>query len=210
MLGLIECLRAFNRKERYYVVRKLLGEASAAPTLAFCAELGGKLDLIIPADPWWAMDYHLDSIYAALILARDNAPERIYENKNKDKCVIHGHQEDMDLLLAYDERDVSHLIFIEAKGVTAWANQPMKSKMDRLGSIFGPEGKDWPGVVPHLVLMSPRPPRDLNVQAWPQWAVPSGKAAWIELPIPTKLKRVMRCDSKGVPDKTGAFWTVVS
>ena len=207
MLRLIECLSAFNRKERYYVVRKLLGNASHPPAPSFRHELGSELDLTIPADPWWAMDYHLDWMYAALVLARDNAPERVYEHTG----IIRAQQEDMDLLLAYDDGDTTHLIFVEAKGVTGYSNQQMTSKMDRLAQIFGQDGKAWPGVTPHLVLLSPKPPSNkLKMQAWPQWAAPRGEFAWIPLCIPENLKRVTRCDAQRHRDQTGNFWTIVS
>lgn len=206
MQRLIESLRAFNRKERYYVVRHVLGEASAAPAAAFCNALGRELGLTIPADPWWAMDYHLDWIYAALVLARDNAPDRVYENTG----AIRAQQEDVDLLLAYDDRETTQLIFVEAKGVTGWTNEQMASKTRRFETIFGEDGDSWPGVAPHLVLLSPQRPIGLDARAWPQWAAPDGQFAWIPLAIPDRLTRVTRCDSQGHPDIKGQFWTLVS
>lgn len=213
MMNLIECLRSFNRKERFHLIGEFLGDASHAPAPEFRAKLGKALELSLPADPWWAMDYHLDWITAALHLARDNARNKVYRNTER---VIQANQEDVDLLLAYDDGDVSHLVLVEAKGVTGWTNKQMASKMKRLEQIFGPDGQAWTGVVPHLALMSPRRPVGLNEQAWPQWAAPGEKAAWIKLPIPAelsvpeKLNKVTRCDPQGHPDIAGQFWTIQS
>ncbi len=66
---LVECLKAFNRKERYWLLRNALGAPALELLLsgAFRDRLGKLLDTDIPSDAWWAMDYHIDWVFAALV-----------------------------------------------------------------------------------------------------------------------------------------------
>jgi len=48
--------------------------------------------------------------------------------------------------MAYDSGDDTHLILVEAKGVTDWINKQIDSKVGRLVQIFGKDGKMWAGL----------------------------------------------------------------
>jgi hypothetical protein len=209
MSQLIKHLKQFNSKERFFLVGQILGNPDFVPSPKFRKELGIVLNpLEIPDKVFSAMDYHLDWIYASLKLATDEEASKIYVNSDK---VIMGQQEDVDFLIAFDEGNETHIVFLEAKGVTGWTNKQMSSKIRRFIQIFGKDGKKWPGVTPHLVIISPKEPQRLTTEDW-EWCAPEGKAKWMELSIPEGqgLKRVTRCNESGKEDINGTFWTVVS
>jgi hypothetical protein len=138
-------------------------------------------------------------------LARDNDLKKIYPNEGR---VIKAQQEDVDWLIAFEDAGVTHVILIEAKGVTGWTNKQMTSKANRLKDIFGNEGNFWPGVVPHFVIMSPKRTAGLEMKKWPQWMAPNGNVGWIQLEVLEGLQRVVRCNEQGGEDKGGSFWKV--
>ena len=111
--------------------------------------------------------------------------------------------EDVDLLVAFDEGNITHLLLIEAKGETGWTNKQTLSKANRLERIFGTDGTNYPQVKPHFGLMSPRPPKQLKSRLWPAWMTRNGEHIWFELKVPSDRRRVMRCDSIGRPSAGG-------
>ena len=206
MHGLIDCLRSFNSKERFFLLGQVLGNPDFTPSSSFREELGRVLGLHIPEDSLSAMDYHLDWIYASLKLAAEG--HRATHIHSNAEGIIKAQQEDVDYLLAYDSGDDTHLLLIEAKAVTGWTNKQMASKVARLVQIFGNDGRIWPGVIPHLVIMSPRQPRGLKTDAWPQWIAPNGEIPWLRLSVPAGLKAVSRFDAQGKRDANGLHWKV--
>ena len=205
--GLIECLRRFNAKERFFLVGQALGNPQFTLGREFRTEIADTLGLRLPEDPFCAMDYHLDWLYAGLQMRADGGENRVYPN---DAEIIKAQQEDVDLLIGYADNDATHIIVVEAKGVTGWTNSQMQSKAARLMEIFGDDGCRWAHVVPHFILMSPRESKGLKVSEWPKWMAPGGRVSWIELHVPTDLKRVSRCGPNGTPSADGKFWTIVN
>jgi hypothetical protein len=128
---LIDNLINFNSKERFYLVRQILGNLKFVPDPAFMEELSQVLHLDVPKTiPFSAMDYHLDWLYASLVISEQNdINDKVFNRDN----IIKAQQEDLDFILAYG----CHIVLIEAKGVTGWTNKQMKSKADRLREIFG-------------------------------------------------------------------------
>ena len=113
MEHLIECLKSFNSKERFFLLGHVFDNPAFLISSKFRRELEGKLDIIISEDAFAAMDYHLDWLYASLIWAED------YEKKGEPYLkndIIEGNQEDIDFIIAFDDESISHLIFVEAKG----------------------------------------------------------------------------------------------
>jgi len=204
---LIDCLRSFNAKERFFLLAQALGNPSFVPSSCFRKELGRVVELEIPQDPLSAMDYHIDWIYAGLQFAADSQKVRIYSNA---EGIIRAQQEDVDYLVAFDDGDDTHLILIEAKGVTGWTNKQIDSKIRRLVQIFGNDGTMWAGVIPHFVIMSPRRPSGLTTNAWPEWVAPNGEVPWLELSVPKGLRAVTRCDAHGKRDARGRHWRVIT
>jgi hypothetical protein len=204
-MRLVETLASFNRKERFFLVGWALGNPRFTLSESFRHELGKAIDVVIPAHAFAAMDYHLDWIYASLFLcARLDAPNP-YENTGH----ISATQEDVDLLVAFDERDTVHLILLEAKGATGWTNAQLASKADRLRAIFGDDGAAWEGVTPPFLIVSPVRSNRLRHSGWPGWMAPGGGPVWLPMPMSPGLRRITRCDEQGRPAIRGTFWTVV-
>ena len=134
MTDVIEYLKKFNRKERYWLRHRTLGDERNNPfTLSdnFGKELEGKLNVCIPKDAFVAMDYHFDWLNIALFLGNRpkmlNCRIRISEVSTK----INKNQEDIDLLVTFKDGK-THLIFIEAKADSPWKKGQLKSKAERL------------------------------------------------------------------------------
>ncbi len=70
------------------------------------------------------MDYHLDWIYASALLAAADDTGTVHSNKNG---LVTGHQEDIDLVVAYEGGDGAHIVMVVAKGVTGWTNKQATS-----------------------------------------------------------------------------------
>ena len=202
---IIQNLREFNRKERFYVVGMALGNHDFRLDYAFREKLGKELELSVPEDAFAAMDYHLDWIYASIFLAK-NPAKMIYEKTRE----ITATQEDSDFVIAYQEGEDCHIILIEAKGAFAFNNAQLNHKACRLSEIFGSNGEKWSGVVPHFAIISPYKPTLLNYAGWPSWMHPDGKVKWLKLDMRGPLKKITRCNSEGKTDKNGQYWKVES
>ena len=89
-----------------------------------------------------------------------------------------GNQEDIDLLVAFEADDTTHLMLIEAKAETGWTNKQTFLKAERLQRIFGKDGARYPQVKPYFRLTSPRPPKQLESDLWPAWMTRVGQPIW--------------------------------
>ena len=173
MIGVIDNLKSFNRKERFFFVGMALGNPNFELSPGFRVKLNETLRLDVPEDAFTAMDYHLDWIYASLFLFFNGNADGVYPNSDKK---IKATQQDVDLLVGYQEDErACHIIMLEAKGVTGWTNAQMKSKARRLRDIFGENGNKRPGIIPHFALVSPKEPQRLDAGSWPAWMKPDNK-----------------------------------
>lgn len=212
MDGLVDALKSFNRKERYYVVRNaLVGRDGFALEPEFGRRLSDVVgaNMPVPPDAFVAIDYHLDWLYAALCVARGTAvDERETENPLQDPRhpdagrVVTGKQEDIDLLVAFDVDSSTHLILVEAKGVTSWSRGKLRSKCSRLAGIFDADLVAERTVVPAVILWSPREstnldpkhldPKKPNEQTnLPSW-IAGEKFRRLQLDVPAGLRSVRR------------------
>ena len=208
MENIIDCLSSFNSKERFFLVGQILGNPHFNLSKDFCKDINDKLRINISDnsnETFAAMDYHLDWLYASLKIATENGNNTIYSNKDK---IIKAQQEDIDFIIAYKDGEICHIILIEAKGVTGWTNDQIKSKTNRLKIIFGEDLKKWKNVIPHFVLMSPKEPEKLNISNWPEWMKTNKQINWIKLKIQEDLKMVSRCNEMGDEDQKGEYWKV--
>jgi len=198
MNNLIEILESFNRKERYHLVKMILGGFKVSDEFIALLKSHG---IEIPKDHFAAMDYHIDWIYSSLVCCFEGRDEKsIFKNDGR----ISGSQEDVDFLIAYkDSQNKYNLIFLEAKGVTGWSNDQIESKSRRLEAIFGKEGDKWRGsVILHSFLLSPKGPKNLEKNS--KWF-----NKWIHLDMdPSVLKFVTRCDDNGRKSKTDTNWKI--
>ena len=138
MSDLIKHLRSFNRKERFILLQAALGTDTFSLDDGFRERLGEVVGATVPADAFVAMDYHLDWLQMALYLAATPSPPSPIPSDDLFKA----NQEDVDLLVAFDDTATTHLVLVEAKMETGWTNSQLCSKAQRLRLIFG---TDRPG-----------------------------------------------------------------
>ena len=177
-----------------------------------------EIDCKIPADAWWAMDYHFDWLVGALHLYRKE-----YGNSNVTKNetnLIKGNQEDVDLIVCFKQT----LILIEAKATSGWNEKQLHSKFDRFEAILKLK-KELPlsELKVFLVLMSPRKPslkKPILDRLVGDLEGSKDKGEFNYLPLVIndpnpkesglQFSRVTRCkDNKGVVGKSGEFWKIV-
>ena len=206
MATLLEYLESFNRKERFFLVGEALGNPAFRLSSDFRTRLGAVFGLAIPDDALVAMDYHLDWIYASLVLAAGDGESAVLSN---DEHLVSGNPEDVDLLVAFGDEGTIQLLLLEAKAETGWTNKQTLSKAERLRRIFGDDGGRFASVKPHFGLLSPRPPGRLESRRWPAWMARGGAPVWLELPVPGGRRRVTRCDASGRASATGGFFRVL-
>lgn len=205
--SLICILESFNRKERFFLIAEALGKKNFELSQNFRQDLAEALELPfpIPDDASCWMDYHLDWVYASLLLHRDGDQDSYdaaqFPGKEKGATVNVGeNQEDADLLIAFPHDGLTQLIFVEAKGATLFGNSQIASKGKRLGYIFGSQGKAFADRChPYFVVSCPTKPsirsepegkRGLYIGALPGWMTKNGTDLyWHELVLPPKEGR---------------------
>jgi hypothetical protein len=205
MTGILDHLVEFNRKERFLLIGMALGNPEFRLSQSFRDTVQDSLGLRIPAEAFVGMDYHLDWLYASVYLHEHGGEELPHPNLDK---IIRAQQEDIDLLIAYQDGAVCRIVLLEAKGAAGFTNKQMRSKALRLREIFGERGDVFPGVSPHFAIVSPREPQRLATTDWSPWMMPSGRIPWIRMTIPTSLKRITQCTEVGKPSRGGGFWRV--
>jgi hypothetical protein len=72
MDSLAQVLERFNRKERNLLIRAILSDKKPPPppplSEGFRQKVTDKLGFPIPADAWWATDYHISWLAGALAI----------------------------------------------------------------------------------------------------------------------------------------------
>lgn len=216
-MGLIDRLEAFNRKERHILWEQATGTGQmVALSDSYRSALSTATSTQVPAAPehFLAVDYHLNWVYGALLVnagkVSDGATHPIPPPSADDP---HGrrpyehNQEDIDLLVAYEADNTTHVVMVEAKAFTAWGTKQMESKLRRLDRILDdalPSG----GVAMHLVLTSFTPPSKLALD-WGRWADDSGQPPWIPLTKPTGRILIEECDALGTRKQNGGHVHVI-
>jgi len=203
--NLIDILRLFNRKERFFLVGEVLDNKKFTLGEDFKKILKVKIGIPIKGIIFSAMDYHLDWIDVSLrFWSGDISIGKKFINKEGQ---INKNQEDIDFIIAFKYENKYHIVLLEAKAETGWTNKQMDSKVKRFRTLFGEDGNKVMNVKPHFYLESPRDPKRIN-KNWPVWMTSNEKPNWIELKIPDNLLKVTRCDEKKTPSKLGKFCVV--
>lgn len=150
---IIQNLHDFNRKERDHLIKfALCGEKPPKPAISahlwrlVRLEKGAKRPL--PRNMFLGMDYHLNWLYAALMVDRSSKVKKIGDLSNKwkapgnerefDEVVrpIQPNQQDVDLLLVYYKKPKQiHIVLIEAKLTSGWDSAQFASKIARINAI---------------------------------------------------------------------------
>lgn len=182
-LSLIDRLKCFNAKERYWVVHAALGHFK--PSRGFL-EGAAKAAGVPPPEKdcpddsiFLAMDYHLNWLCAALWVALTPSAKAGTPISNRrspsanmtqdhgtagllgnGRALIENSQEDVDLLLAYPRPDgITQVILVEAKCTGTFTPNQLGSKFARLEGILGSIGKEGfisaTNVNVKMILMSP-------------------------------------------------------
>lgn len=205
--SLLRHLQEFNRKERFFLVGMALGNPKFLLAAEFRELLAQKLGLRVPGHALVAMDYHLDWLAASLYLAANEGNPGPYP---RNRAMVTATQQDVDLLVAFENEEGCHIILVEAKGVTGFSNPQFRPKVERLKTIFGAGEAEAAHARPHFVLVSPTEPRRLEFSDCPAWMLRhDGSPLWLKLPLPPVMKKVLRCDKDGSISQRGEYWKVV-
>lgn len=214
--NLIDNLKSFNRKERFYLVGQMLGNPEFRMDKTQLDEISDLIDIKIPTEYFAAMDYHLDWIYASLILTHEHDekpfPRNFIDNNKKVDLQISGTQEDVDFLLAFvDHENTTHIVMIEAKGDSYFSNAQLNSKNQRFKAIFGNE-HTWPNVKPHFLICSPKEPQNVSIEEPAYFMCPQeSQLIWFSLVMDTGKNKVTRCmgsKENYKPSSEGDHWKV--
>lgn len=206
MVDVIHYLKAFNRKERFWLLHEVLGfeDQSFQLDSTFRGRLIEHFGTHIPKNAYVAMDYHLDWIQMALWLTENGDTKEVIPNKKK--ALIYANQQDVDLLIAFKDGSTTQLILIEAKADTSWSNDQLSSKCERLKRIFEDGRPGTSQVTPWFVLMSPRMPEKIKMSEWPSWMkMMDGDPRWLKLSLPDGLRKVTRCNEEGESCESGSY-----
>ncbi len=206
MSALIKHLQDFNRKERFILLREALGADTFTLGDDFRERLRTTIDVAIPPDAFVAMDYHLDWLQMALYFAATPSPPSPIPNDD----LFMANPEDIDLLVAFDGDDTTHIVLIEAKMETGWITEQLDSKAQRLGRIFGAGRPGADLATPHLVLASPKKSERALASAWPESLARRGAPRWMVLPRPPGLQKVTRCTVEKKQSKAGRYLKIHS
>lgn len=215
-------LERFNRKERFILFEQATaGTGRVTLHDGYGAQLGAAIGQSIPAGHLLMVDYHLNWLYAALELHAGNwstaqpgvrAAEAVPAVNVPDGDLRHAlerNQEDIDLLVVWEEDKTTHVALVEAKAHTGWTNKQMRSKAARLQAIFGDGGTRYRDVTPHFALTSFAASKKLTTTGWPEWMLTEGGVAHVELMKP-EVPRLMvgEVDEAGAPKAGGGFFGI--
>lgn len=194
------------------MIRNALGQRDGLISLAddFRSDLAKTIELEIPRDAWWAIDYHIDWLAGALVHhARNKGAigNRLTDPvpNSEDGVPISGTQEDFDFVVAFG----TTIILIEAKFSTGWSRSQLESKVDRLRAL----ARIDPAVAIHFALMAPNNMKDVHLPDLRRQGSlvrnKNGRPYFLELRTDGKSKdflAVERCDAQHNADRNGTFW----
>ncbi|MGL4924402.1 hypothetical protein [Aeromonas sp. 30P] len=212
--SLIDNLKSFNRKERFYLIGQMLGNPEFRMDDNQLDKISNLIGLTIPRKYFAAMDYHLDWIYASLFLTQEHGgkifPRNFIDNNKKVDLQISGTQEDVDFLIAFvDHENTTHIVMIEAKGDSYFSNGQLDSKNKRFKAIFGNENT-WPNVRPHFLICSPKEPQKINIEDPAYFIFKNSELLLLKLDMGDGKKKVTRCNKDDKACNDGKYWKIES
>jgi hypothetical protein len=234
-IGVIDRLKAFNRKERDHLVKFAFCQEPRAPELAdgFWKMISDEPIQPKPKQLFFAMDYHLNWLFAAILTAADEEKDlqsKTWDNKWKVQLSasekelhpypVKGNQQDVDFLVVWfsELSNALEIVLVEAKLDSAWDSDQFKSKKTRLDLIKRVSEKSnlGLGVINwRLLLVSPKDQapssKEFNVDLIKNkqdWMLDDSHQLWHRtLPVPHNLQRVTRTEK----NKNGGYdcWKIV-
>ncbi len=212
--NLINNLKSFNRKERFYLIGQMLGNPEFRMDDKQLDKISELIGIKIPREYFAAMDYHLDWIYASLFLTQEHGgkifPRNFIDNNKKVDLQISGTQEDVDFLIAFvDHENTTHIVMIEAKGDSYFSNGQLDSKNKRFKAIFGNENT-WPNVRPHFLICSPKEPQKINIEDPAYFIFKNSELLLLKLDMEDGKKKVTRCNKDDKACNDGKHWKIES
>ena len=207
MNQIMSALVDLNSKERYFVMNALLDLKTHSLSTGMNRLISGVLELEIPKNNLVFLDYHLDWVTAALVAGTQRGKKPTY--KNTGMATVLGNQMDIDALIAFELDGKTHLLFMEAKGVGAWNNKQLNTKVSRLNKIFGGPQGEIEQTVPHFALLSPYKSENLKTKNWPDWMLKNGEPLFFKLNMPNPIWTVERCSEEGKRTRSEGFWHVI-
>ena len=208
---LINRFKEFDAKERSNLIRKVFGKVVETVSIEFKGQVieainKSPVNTIISEHAvlkFWAMDFHLDWIYACLHGYEENKTYPTYTEAGSEKSkIIYGTQEDIDFLMIFEDGDTVYIVLVEAKLFSSWRNKQLNSKVSRLKKIFENMPEKYKNVKFSLCLLSPKRPVLLTMEGWPDWAEFYAFLEW-DGPFSDK-KKIVRCNK----DNRGERWRV--
>lgn len=158
-----------------------------------------------------AMDYHLDWLHGALWetgnvgqgtpIPTCGKREAAVSAGNAAQYDVMGNQEDVDLMLVIEDGATAHLVFVEAKGDSAFADSQLLSKFRRLQLILAAHHvPEEPSFVVSLVLLAPgdaaKKAAERSLGATPRRI--GNRIVPMTMPnFPAELQLVTRCNEEG-------------
>lgn len=203
----VDLLQAFDSHERGILFQWAAGEPFAVSD-ALRGAISQTLGIEVPRRPFVAMDYTIDWLHAALTCFRD---QRAWDEPQANPAVripgkseavqpVSGSQEDVDLLLAWED-NTPRLVLIEAKGYTGWSNKQMASKAARLAAVCNEEVRASVDV--HFVLAGPKASAGLDTSVLPPWMKLEERVHFLEIDEPGPRWGVRRSDPEDKTDSDG-------
>ncbi len=191
MSNIIGALHAYNRRERHHLMAKAVGnQGQLRLDVRFLTQLENSLrpglsgEIRPNADVF--VDYAIDWLFASVHYPGKEPGSQ----KMKVTEDITATNQDIDLLVAFEESGVTTLIMVEAKGATRFdPSQATKKILRRKGIFAGAEGK----VKPMFLLASPKKP-SVDVHDWPAWAKHDHQPYYLRFCLPDASRKLTRCD----------------
>ena len=192
-MKLVEALCKFNRKERYWLIRHAIGNHHLRQKIRNDLAEVLRIDPI-PVVAYWAIDYHLDWVAGAISELREGHSKEVFEQTLTDTALVQGNQEDIDLLIAFDNK----IIMVEYKAGGKWGDQlgSKQARIDQLHSFAKSHAKTF-NIEIRFAIVCPEKKKGDNTD----WLV-------LDEYDDESFKRVERCDKDGKKKASGGFWRV--
>lgn len=217
--SLVDLIESFNRKERHILWEQATVESGQAQLSQTFKDKLAACGIDVPDRHIVAVDFHLDWLYGALLAHAEALSSRdpsqahpIPEASRPEKRAYRGNQEDIDLLIAFEQEGQPWVVMVEAKGFTSWGKSQMESKVARLRAIRSDPALR-PEVEMRLILASFEKWQKLPLN-WREWGIHAREGVapephFLQLEKPQDRLKPEECDASGKKSKGGGHVHIV-